>query len=142
MKTVDTKQLETKSDAESIARLRKMADDAFDGSGFSEQMLSNGPVADLMTDLRALLDAYAALETDNERLRTDLLAGGWTAGKSQLRAMHGELMNENAGLKAALEQLRADSKLWKIGAGGQDKYAGLPPAMRIIDAVLAETGRR
>ncbi len=47
---------------EAIARLRKMVDDAFDGSSVSEQMLSNGPVAELVDDLRALLDAHAALK--------------------------------------------------------------------------------
>ena len=66
--------------AEAIARLRKMVDDAFDGSSVSEQMLSNGPVAELMTDLRALLDAYAALEAahtealDALQAKMDLLA--------------------------------------------------------------------
>jgi hypothetical protein len=66
--------------AEAIARLRKMVDDAFDGSSVSEQMLSNGPVAELMTDLRALLDAHAALEAahtealDALQAKMDLLA--------------------------------------------------------------------
>ncbi len=40
-------------------------------------------------------------------------------------------------LEAALTQLRGDPRLWRRGgAGGQDEYAGLPPAMRIIDAAL------
>lgn len=48
---------------EALARLREVVTGAFDGSSAAEQMLSNGPVAELLTDLRALLDAYAeALE--------------------------------------------------------------------------------
>lgn len=36
-----------------------------------------------------------------------------------------------------LQKLRSDSSLWKAGgAGGQDQYAGLPPAMRLIDEAL------
>lgn len=39
----------------------------------------------------------------------------------------------------ALELLRRDYSLWKVPrAGGQDKYAALPPAMRVIDAALVK----
>lgn len=42
-------------------------------------------------------------------------------------------------LRGALESLK-DPRQWKRGgAGGQDKYAGLPPAMRVIDEALALT---
>lgn len=41
-------------------------------------------------------------------------------------------------LREALDRLREDRKLWKVsGIGGQDSYAGLPPAMRIIDEALS-----
>lgn len=43
-------------------------------------------------------------------------------------------------LREALERLSNDRKLWKVSAiGGQDSYAGMPPAIRIIDEALAET---
>lgn len=63
----EMRELETKSDAkreaEAIARLRKLVDESLDGSPVSEQMLSNGPVAEMLADLRALLDAHATLKT-------------------------------------------------------------------------------
>lgn len=38
----------------------------------------------------------------------------------------------------ALEKLCHDPSQWRRGgAGGQDKYAGLPPGMRFVDAALA-----
>lgn len=50
-----------------------------------------------------------------------------------------ELQSQVNMLREALELLRSDKKLWKInGIGGQDSYAGLPPAMRIIDEALSE----
>lgn len=49
---------------EALARLRKMVTEAFDGSPVAEQMLSNGPVAEMMTDLRALLDAHDTARAD------------------------------------------------------------------------------
>lgn len=37
-----------------------------------------------------------------------------------------------------LKRLR-DPKWWKAGGiGGQDQYAGMPPAIRIIDMILKE----
>lgn len=36
----------------------------------------------------------------------------------------------------SLEELK-DPKMWKAGgAGGQDQYAGMPPAIRIIDYLI------
>lgn len=38
---------------------------------------------------------------------------------------------------ATLAKLRLDGSLWKRpGSGGQDRYAGMPPGMRIIDEAL------
>lgn len=36
-----------------------------------------------------------------------------------------------------LGEVRKDKDLWRIGKGGQDKYAGLPPALRLIDQALS-----
>lgn len=48
----------------------------------------------------------------------------------------------SAGLLKALKHIRNNSNLWRIGrAGGCDKYAGLPPAMRTIDDAIAEYER-
>ena len=42
-------------------------------------------------------------------------------------------------IQPLLLKLRDDPSLWKLGrAGGQDSYAGLPPAMRIIDVIIKE----
>ena len=41
-----------------------------------------------------------------------------------------------SGIRVDLDTLRNDAKLWKAGgAGGQDQYAGLPPAMRYLDTL-------
>lgn len=38
-----------------------------------------------------------------------------------------------------LKELRSNSRLWKSGGiGGQDQYAGLPPAMRHIDEAFSK----
>ncbi len=37
----------------------------------------------------------------------------------------------------SLNKIRRESRLWKSGgAGGQDQYAGLPPALRYVDAAI------
>ncbi len=42
-------------------------------------------------------------------------------------------------LEAVLTRLKRDPKLWKSGgAGGQDQFAGLPPALRLIHEVLPD----
>lgn len=53
--------------------------------------------------------------------------------QSQLK----ELEAEAAAMREALETIRNNPLLWKIPSiCGQDKYAGLPPAMRKIDHAL------
>lgn len=56
-----------------VERLTEMVRDAFDGSSDAEQMLSNGPVAEMMADLREVLaqraDLLAALEAILDQLR-------------------------------------------------------------------------
>lgn len=53
--------------------------------------------------------------------------------QSQLK----ELEAEAAAMREALETIRNNPLLWKIPRiCGQDKYAGLPPAMRKIDHAL------
>lgn len=47
------------------------------------------------------------------------------------------LKNDNVKMLELLTKLRLDSSLWKASkAGGQDSYAGLPPAMRLIDEMI------
>lgn len=47
------------------------------------------------------------------------------------------LLEENRKYKEALQKLRDDRSLWqKPRAGGQDKYAGMPPGMRVVDEAL------
>ena len=42
-------------------------------------------------------------------------------------------------LEACLAAIKRDPKLWKSGgAGGQDQFAGLPPALRLIHEVLPD----
>lgn len=44
-----------------------------------------------------------------------------------------------AELEACLTAIKRDPKLWKSGgAGGQDQFAGLPPALRLIHEVLPD----
>ena len=45
-----------------------------------------------------------------------------------------------ADARRALEKIRHDKSLWKIRPGGADRYQGLPPAMRYIDAALSKLG--
>jgi hypothetical protein len=54
-----------------------------------------------------------------------------------------ELEAQNRALRECLRQIRNDAKLWRSSAaGGQDQYAGLPPAMRLIDDALAAQGEQ
>jgi hypothetical protein len=46
---------------------------------------------------------------------------------------------ENAELRALLKQIRNEPKLWKAGrAGRQDYYAGKPPFVPMIDAIMKQ----
>lgn len=39
-------------------------------------------------------------------------------------------------IRDLVNRLRHDPKLWKpVRAGGQDQYAGLPPAVRLLDRI-------
>ena len=113
--------------AEAIARLRVAVSRYHSDEQFRPEL------EEVEHDLRALLDAHAALEAEFKTR-----AGEWADAQrvfAATEAAHTEALD-------ALERLRAEPKLWKRGAGGQDQYAGLPPAMRVIDAVLAKAGRR
>lgn len=49
------------------------------------------------------------------------------------------LKKERDQYRDLLDKLRKDKSLWRTsGAGGQDQYAGLPPAIRLIDEVLGK----
>jgi len=51
----------------------------------------------------------------------------------------GRYMKENAKLKTLLNQIRNEPKLWKSGrAGRQDQYAGMPPFVPMIDAIMKQ----
>ena len=94
-----------------------------------------------MSEIADLKEKIATLQKDNERLRGDLAAGGWTAGKSQLRAMHGELMTENTTLKTlyteALDALLALRASYIADGGDRTD-----PGLQIASRVLAKAGRR
>jgi hypothetical protein len=50
-----------------------------------------------------------------------------------------EALRRLAELEACLTTIKRDPKLWKAGgAGGQDQFAGLPPALRLIHEVLPD----
>jgi hypothetical protein len=50
-----------------------------------------------------------------------------------------KLQHDKNKLIETLKYIRHNKVTWKRnGIGGQDKYAGLPPLCRLIDAVLSE----
>lgn len=61
-----------------------------------------------------------------------------------------EALDERDSLRAKLslvrrkvEEIGNDSSLWKVPRiGGQDQYAGMPPACRIIDEILDDIKKR
>lgn len=56
-----------------------------------------------------------------------------------LQAENEKLKEANKKLRELLERLRKEPSLMKIPKwGAQDMYAGLPPAMRLIDVALSE----
>lgn len=88
--------------------------------------LDSTPLGD---EVRALRARVAELEAQVATLRDDLLAGGWTAGKSQWKVMHGERVRERDEAVAALRGLLPARGM---GFGGYDRAQAEENARAIL----------
>ena len=120
--------------------LRKLADqyDRSDEFGYARQFGQT---------LRAAADQLEEMKSEIER-RDALAEAQHELNKTlhrqvvEFEADRDRLAAENERLRAALVELRQNINLWRIPkAGGQDRYAGMPPGMRTIDETLSGKGK-
>lgn len=95
------------------------------------QQQSSGEIAELKEKYEATLCKTNCPACGSDTANTN---------EAKINKLNRELKADNEQLREALKRLREDRKLWKISSiGGQDSYAGLPPAIRIIDEALSAT---
>lgn len=110
--------------------MQEMANDLFKGEGYTDAR-------------RNWIYGFDAAVENLYRPALDELKNLTRKGE-ELCQQNGELLMRIAALEAVakqmaeiFEKLRSDSSLWKAPRyGGQDCYAGMPPAMRFIDEAL------